>query len=113
VSVSNASDWVSVGWPGPQSFGSVVAYFTTGGPLALPASITVSYWDGHRFVPVRNPAISWATASNQPTTLTFDPVRSSRVRLDMTSSAPGTAAGFLQIAELDVSSNGVNIAATT
>jgi beta-galactosidase len=62
---------------------------------------------------VRNPAISWATASNQPTTLTFDPVRSSRVRLDMTSSAPGTAAGFLQIAELDVSSNGVNIAATT
>ena len=104
VSVSNASDWVSVSWPGPQSFGSVVAYFTTGGPLALPASITVSYWDDDRFVPVKNPAISWATASNQPTTLTFDPVHSTRVRLDMTSSAPGTAAGFLQIAELQVAS---------
>jgi beta-galactosidase len=113
VSVSNASDWVSVGWPGPQSFGSVVAYFTTGGPLALPASITASYWDGHRFVQVRSPAISWATASGQPTTITFDPVRSSRVRLDMTSPAPGTAAGFLQIAELHVLSNGVNIAAST
>jgi beta-galactosidase len=104
VSVSNATDWVSVGWPGPQSFSSVVAYFTTGGPLARPAAITVSYWDGHRFVPVRSPAISWATASNEPTTLTFDPVRSSRVRLDMTSSAPGTGAGFLQIAELQVKS---------
>jgi beta-galactosidase len=62
---------------------------------------------------VKNPAISWATASNQPTTLTFGPVRSSQVRLDMTSSAPGTAAGFLQIAELHVLSNGVNIAVST
>ena len=37
------------------------------------------------------------------------PVHSTQVRLDMTSPAPGTAAGFLQIVELHVLSNGVNI----
>ncbi len=82
VSVSNPSDWVALSWPQPQSFDSAVAYFTTGAALALPATIAVSYWDGREFVPVRNLAIDWATASNQPTTLTFDPVRSSQLRLD-------------------------------
>jgi beta-galactosidase len=51
---------------------------------------------------VRNLKISRATASDQPTTLSFDPVHSSRVRLDMTSAAPGTGAGFLQIVTLEV-----------
>jgi len=77
--------------------------------LALPATIAVSYWNGREFVPVRNLTIDWATASNQPTTLTFDPVRSSQLRLDMTSAAPGTGGGFLMIAELQVRSNGQNI----
>jgi beta-galactosidase len=102
VSVSNPGDWVSVAWPSPQSFDSVQASFTISATLAQPASITVSYWDGAKFVPVRNLKISRATASDQPTTLSFDPVRSSRVRLDMTSAAPGTGAGFLQIVTLEV-----------
>jgi beta-galactosidase len=108
-SVSHASEWVSVGWPAPQAFNSVQASFTISATLARPASITVSYWDGHDFTPVKNLSIDWATASNQPTTLTFDPVHSARVRLDMTSPAPGTAAGFLQIVELHVLSGGVTI----
>jgi beta-galactosidase len=110
VSVSRRADWVSVSWPGPQAFGSVQASFTTSATLALPASLTVSYWNGRRFVPVKNLTIDWAAASNQPTILTFDPVRASQVRLEMTSPAPGTAAGFLQIVELQVLSQGVNIA---
>jgi beta-galactosidase len=100
VSESNASDWVSLSWQAPQTFGEIKASFTTGTPLALPASITVTYWDGHELVEVKNPKIDWATASNQPTTVTFDPVTSSQVRLIMTSGSPGTSAGFLQIAEL-------------
>jgi len=100
VSVSNASDWVSLSWPSPQRLASVTATFTTGGSLALPTAITVAYWNGHEFVPVRNLKIDWATASNQPTTLTFDPVTASQIQLTMTSPAPGTAAGFLMIAEL-------------
>jgi beta-galactosidase len=103
VSQSRAGDWVSLSWQAPQRFGTASASFTTNSTLTLPASIAVSYWDGHRFVPVQNLQISWATASNQPTTLTFDPVTSSAVRLDMTSPSPGTSAGFLQITELQVS----------
>ena len=109
VSVSNASDWVSVSWPAPQSFDSVQASFTIAAALAQPAAITVSYWDGSKYVPVRNLTISRATASDQPTTLTFDPVRSTQVRLDMTSAAPGTATGFLQIVELQVLSGGTAV----
>jgi beta-galactosidase len=109
VSVSNASDWVSVSWPSPQSFDSVQASFTISTALAQPAAITVSYWNGSKYVPVRNLTISRATASNQPTTLSFAPVRSSQVRVDMTSAAPGTAAGFLQIVELQVLSGGTAV----
>jgi beta-galactosidase len=106
VSVSHAGDWVSVSWPEPQRFAEIKAFFTTGGPLALPATITVSYWDGRAFVPARNVHVNLATASNQATTLTFDPVTSREVRLTMTSPAPGTASGFLQIAELQVVTSG-------
>ena len=102
VSVSRAADWVSVSWPQEQALGSAAAYFTTGGNLSLPATITVSWWDGHRLVPVRNLAIQRATTSNQPTTLTFDPVRTTQVRLDLTSPSPGTGNGFLRIAYLHV-----------
>ncbi len=109
VSVSNPSDWVSVSWPQPQSFDSLAVSFTTSSPLALPAAATVSYWDGRKFVPVRDLVIDWATASNQPSTFTFRAVRSSQVRLDMTSAAPGTSAGFLMIAEFQVLSNGQSI----
>jgi len=101
VSASHASDWVSLSWPdSPRRIGSLVATFTTGGPLSLPASIAVTYWNGRKFVPVRNLTITWATASNQPTAIAFDPVVTSQVKLTMTSPAPGAAAGFLQIAEL-------------
>jgi beta-galactosidase len=106
VSVSHASDWVSVSWPKPQRFAEIKAFFTTGGPLALPASMTVSYWDGRAFVPARNLHVTLAAASNQATTLTFDPVATREVRLTMTSPAPGTASGFLQIAELQVVTSG-------
>jgi beta-galactosidase len=95
------SDWVSLSWPdSPRRIGSLVAAFTTGGPLALPASIAVTYWNGRKLVPVHNLKIIWATASNQPTTISFNPVTTSQIRLTMTSPSPGTAAGFLQIAEL-------------
>jgi beta-galactosidase len=100
VSVSNPADWVSLTWRQPQRLAGISASFTTSAVLARPAKLAVSYWDGHRFAPVGNPAIGWATASNQPTTVTFDPVSTTALRLDMTSAAPATGAGFLQIAEL-------------
>ena len=58
---------------------------------------------------MRNLTITRATASGQPTTLTFDAVRSSQVRLDMTSAAPGVGEGFLQIVSLEVLSGGTAV----
>jgi beta-galactosidase len=105
VSVSNPDDWVSLSWSRSQQVGEIKAFFTTGGPLALPASATVTYGDGHVLVPVRNLKIAWVTASNEATTLTFYPVRTRTIRLTMTSKAPGTASGFLQIAKLQVNTS--------
>jgi beta-galactosidase len=103
VSSSNATDWVSLSWPSPQRLASLAATFTTGGPLALPASAQVSYWNGHALVPVPNLKITWATASSQPSTFSFDPVTTTQIRLTMTSPSPGTATGFLSIADLTAS----------
>jgi beta-galactosidase len=102
VSSANASDWVSLEWPQARSLDSVTAWFTTGPKRVLPASLVVSFWDGKGYVPVSNPSITWASASNQPTVISFDPVQTTELRLEMTSPAPGSATGFLQISELEV-----------
>lgn len=102
ISSAHRSDWVSVSWPRSRRLDTVTAYFTIDAARALPASIEVTYWNGRAFVPVTNPRIRWATASNQPTTITFDPVRTKLIRLDLTSRSPNTANGFIQIAELQI-----------
>jgi beta-galactosidase len=43
-----------------------------------------------------------ATASGQPTVVTFDPVSTTRLRLDLTSAHPKAGDGFLAISELEV-----------
>jgi beta-galactosidase len=100
ISRAHAAEWVSVSQPQAQTIDHVQAYFTVDAADALPADITAGYWNGKAFVPVKNLRISRATESNQPTTLTFDAVHSTGIRLDMTSSAPGTSTGFLRVAEL-------------
>jgi beta-galactosidase len=102
VSSAHAVDWVSIGWPTQQTFGEIRPHFTTDGSRALPASVSVSYWDGDSWVPVTGLTITWATASNAPSSLTFNPVSTSGIRLDMTSAAPGTTSGFLQMTEFQV-----------
>ncbi|MGI8334232.1 glycoside hydrolase family 2 TIM barrel-domain containing protein [Actinomadura scrupuli] len=97
---AHASDWVSVSSPAPRMLGAVTACFTVDASHDLPAAISVTHWNGSAFVPVRNPRVTWAAASNRPTTITFDPVRTTQLKLDMTSRAPGTATGFLRITEL-------------
>jgi beta-galactosidase len=102
VSVAHAAEWVSVSWPGPQRLSSVVPYFSISANRMLPSSVTVSYWDGSAWVAVANQQTQFATASNQPTTITFAPVSTTGLRLDLTSPAPGTSTGFMQITELQV-----------
>jgi beta-galactosidase len=103
VSVSDPSDWVSLSWTSPQRRSGLTANFMIGGTngaLALPKSVTVSYWDGRRLVPARNVQVNWATASNDPTTISFDAVRTTQIWLTMTSAAPGTGGGFVAISSL-------------
>jgi beta-galactosidase len=102
VSKAHGSEWVSVRWPSGQRIGSVVPYFTMSANRVLPSSVRVSYWNGAGWVPVSAQQVQFATASDQPTTITFDPVSTTGVRLELTSPAPDTSTGFLQITELQV-----------
>ncbi|WP_329064445.1 glycoside hydrolase family 2 TIM barrel-domain containing protein [Streptomyces sp. NBC_01429] len=96
------ADWISVAWPGPRTFGSVEVSFTVGARHTLPASITVSYWDGDRYAAVRHQSVDWATASDEPTVITFDRVTGSRIRLELTSAHPGTAQGAQRVTTIQV-----------
>jgi beta-galactosidase len=98
------ADWVSVSWPNPQRFGSVTAYFGTDARHTLPASVAVTYWNGTALVPVRGLAVAW---SGTVATITFEPVATTQLRLDLTSAFPGATNGFLQIAELTVTGDAV------
>jgi beta-galactosidase len=100
ISKAHPTEWVSVSWPSTQTLTGLRAYFTTDAQRTLPSAVQVTYWNGSAFVPVANQQVDWATASNQPSTITFDEVRTSTVRLKMTSPFPDASNGFLQIAEL-------------
>ncbi|WP_231648517.1 glycoside hydrolase family 2 TIM barrel-domain containing protein [Saccharothrix sp. NRRL B-16348] len=102
VSSAHASDWVSVAWPQAREVRGVTSHFTVDGAHQLPASVRVAYWDGAAWVPASNVRVDWATAAGGPSGITFDPVTTTRVRITMTSRAPGTSTGFLGIDELQV-----------
>jgi len=100
VSLAHQNEWVSVTWPAARQVSSVVPYFTISANRVLPSSLTVSYWNGTDWVATTNQQVQFAAASNQPTTVTFDPVSTTAIRLDLTSPAPNTSTGFMQITEL-------------
>jgi beta-galactosidase len=102
VSRAHAAEWVSVRWPSGQRISSLVPFFTISANRVLPSTVSVSYWDGAAWRPVSGQQVQWATTSDQPTTIAFDPVSTTGIRLDMASPAPDTSTGFLQITELQV-----------
>jgi beta-galactosidase len=107
-SLAHAKEWVSVAWPSAQSVGSVRASFITDATRAFPADIGVKYWDGSRWVPVSNAQVTPASASGEPTEITFDPVTTTQLRLDMTSAHPKAGNGFIAISTLEVPAAGVH-----
>lgn len=100
VSRAHASEWVSFSGLEGAPISSVQASFVIDSSHALPAAISVSYWNGTAFAPVRDARIQWATESGRPTRVTFTPVSTGRIRLDLTSRSPGTTRGFLGITEV-------------
>jgi beta-galactosidase len=108
VTASHPEDWVSVSWPQAQRFGQLDVYYTQDPHNQLPGSVTVTYWNGLAWVPVTGQQVSYASASDQPTTISFDPVGTTAVRLDMTSRSPhDPTTGNLTIAEIMVPGNEV------
>jgi beta-galactosidase len=91
-SLAHAREWVSLSFPARQ-VSSLTASFVVDTTHAAPASMAVSYWDGSRWIAAKGQHANGGT-------ITFDPVRTTRLRLDMTSPAPLTGAGFLGISEL-------------
>ena len=96
------TDWVSLTWATKRRVRRVEVSFTIDATHTLPASITVSAWDGHTYVPVRGTDITWAESSGEPTVIAFSAVRTSRLRLDLVSRYPGEAKGAQRIVLLDV-----------
>jgi beta-galactosidase len=103
VTNARSADWVSVSWPKPQTFGELRPYFTVDAADQLPATVQVSYWNGLGWVPVRGQQVHYAPGSDQPSSITFQPLTTTRVKLDMTSRSPGSpTTGNLTISELQV-----------
>jgi beta-galactosidase len=108
VTNSRPGDWVSVSWPAAQTFRQLNVYFTLDANNQLPASVKVSYWNGLAWVPVTGPQVALTTVSDQPSTISFDPVSTTAVRLDMTSRSPDDpVTGNLTISELEIPGNEV------
>ncbi|MEV6835656.1 glycoside hydrolase family 2 TIM barrel-domain containing protein [Streptomyces sp. NPDC051133] len=99
---ARARDWVSVDFGRTRTVDRLTVSFTADATHALPAAAEVAVWDGRTYVPVTGAKTDWATASDSPTVITFDTVRCSRIRLTLTSAAPGTSKGAVRISRLDV-----------
>ncbi|WP_425247430.1 glycoside hydrolase family 2 TIM barrel-domain containing protein [Streptomyces sp. NEAU-NA10] len=98
---ARAKDWVSVDWGRTRTFDRVEVTFTVDATHSLPGAVEVAVWDGERYRPVTGAAVDWADASDQPTVITFDAVRGSRLRLTLTSSRPGEVQGAVRIGKLE------------
>jgi beta-galactosidase len=98
--LAQPEDRVSLSWDAPQAVDTLVPFFRLAAGRTFPAAVSVEYWDGRAFVPAAHQQVTWATGSEQPTTIQFDEVSTPEIRLVMTSAAPGTPDGFVQIAEL-------------
>ncbi|MBP0456802.1 glycoside hydrolase family 2 TIM barrel-domain containing protein [Streptomyces montanisoli] len=99
---ARAGDWVSVAWREPRTVATMSAAFTVDDRHSLPASVAVSYWDGERYVPARHAHVAWPKAPGDATVVSFDRLTTARLRLEMRSAAPGTAAGAQRITALEV-----------
>ena len=103
--VTNArpGDWVSVRWAPATTVSSLQPLFIVDAHDELPAAVTVQYWTGTDWKPVSDQKVSFAGGSNAPSAITFSPVSTTGLRLEMTSPAPyDPTTGNLAISELRI-----------
>ena len=102
ITNAHPSDWVSVSWPAAQRLSEVDARFIVDANDQLPAAVKVSYWDGAAWVPVTGQQVDVRRSlQRRPSTITFDPVTTTKLKLEMTSTSPNDpVTGNLAISEL-------------
>ena len=94
---------MSVGWGAPRQVDQIQPLFVVDANDQLPATVTVSYWDGSSWKPVSNQNTAFAGSSGAPSSITFHPVTTTKLKLDMTSASPNDpVTGNLAIAELRI-----------
>jgi beta-galactosidase len=89
ISIPRPRDWVSVRLVGERSVDSIDVQFLDDADHKPPAAVEVQAWNGDRWTPV--------SGQQGTSRITFDPVRTSRLRLVMTADD-----AFLGISELAV-----------
>ncbi|SEF38270.1 beta-galactosidase [Amycolatopsis pretoriensis] len=100
VSRPRPEDWVSLAFPAARRIGAVTANFVVDANHAVPSAVEVAHRTERGWEPVRNPEVTGGSGSNDPTTLEFDPVTTTEVRITM------TAPGFLRISALSAAARG-------
>ncbi|HHW01078.1 MAG TPA: DUF4982 domain-containing protein [Clostridiaceae bacterium] len=115
VNNSRPYEFVQVYWPEYVTFDTIKLYFRTGNIISgtpsanMPASLDVQYWNGVEWVSAGNQLVEWAAASNQATTITFDKITTTKVRVGMENGTPySKQTGNMAITEFEVYYNGVN-----
>lgn len=101
---ARSSDWISItfGDYGPVEYvvDQVELHWYEDRDCSSPASLKISYMQGSEWVEVTNMQSPLAVVSKQPNAYTFDPVRTSAIRIDMTAK-PGKAIGVTEVKIFD------------
>lgn len=99
---ARAKDWVSVDFGRAKNVGRAEVSFTVDATHSLPKAVEVAVWDGAKYVPANGVSVSWATASDAPSVVTFGQLKGTRVKLTFVSAHPGEARGAVRVSRLDV-----------
>ena len=87
---SKGTQWVQYDWTAPVRTRKIdVFWWDDRAGVLLPKACRLFYWDGERFVPVRNPS-GLGVAKDQFNTTTFDEVRTTKLRLEIDSTERST-----------------------
>src|SRR5512133_1989699 len=83
--------WVQYEWTQPVTTGEIsVFWWNFGNTVKLPNAYRLKYWNGSEFIPVKNPS-GLGLENNKFNNTTFDPVHTSRLRLEVDSAERFTA----------------------
>ncbi|MBB6545674.1 discoidin domain-containing protein [Nonomuraea rubra] len=94
------TQWVQLDWPAPVQVNKAdVYFFDDGGGVRVPASWKIQQWDGDSFEDVTG-AQTYPKAVDAYNTVSFDPVTTSRLRVQLESG--GASVGLLEVKVYEV-----------